>query len=164
MSTDNNRRAVQVRLAELPDAGVIAAVMREAFEEYRSLYTQQAFAATTPTSKQIEARMEEGPVWVAMHSGEIIGTVAGVPRDQDLYIRSMVVLPTARGAGIGESLLSVVESAARSAGHRRLILSTTPFLDRAIRLYERFGFRRSDEGPCELYGTPLFTMTKWLEP
>src|SRR5260370_227302 len=43
-----------------------------------------------------------------------------------------------------------------------MYLSTTPFLDRAIRLYERFGFQRSDEGPLDLFGTPLFTMTKRL--
>jgi hypothetical protein len=41
-------------------------------------------------------------------------------------------------------------------------LSTTPFLAFAIALYERFGFRRSDAGPRELFGTPLFTMTKDL--
>jgi short-subunit dehydrogenase len=40
-------------------------------------------------------------------------------------------------------------------------LSTTP-LTRAISLYEQYGFRRSDEGPNNLFGTPLFTMVKVL--
>lgn len=163
MGTESNSGAVKLRLAELADADKIAAVMREAFDEYRPLYTQQAFAATTPTSKQIEARMQEGPVWVAIHSGEIVGTVAAVPRGQDFYIRGMAALPASRGVRIGQALLGAVEGAARSAGHRRLILSTTPFLTRAIRLYERFGFRRSNQGPHDLFGTPLFTMIKWLE-
>jgi hypothetical protein len=44
-----------------------------------------------------------------------------------------------------------------------LLLSTTPFLSEAIKLYERSGFRRSTEGPRELFGTPLFTMEKQLK-
>lgn len=45
---------------------------------------------------------------------------------------------------------------------KRLYLSTTPFLTRAIALYERLGFVRTDAGPHDLYGTPLFTMEKML--
>jgi len=41
-----------------------------------------------------------------------------------------------------------------------MLLSTTPFLDDAIRLYQRFGFERIREGPHDLAGTPLFTMEK----
>jgi len=48
----------------------------------------------------------------------------------------------------------------RERGCKRLYLSTTPFLHSAIRLYERCGFRRTDEGPHDLFGTPLFTMEK----
>ena len=66
----------------------------------------------------------------------------------------------ARGERIGALLLTHVEEFARTEGCSRLFLSTTPFLDRAIRLYERFGFRRTLEGPHELFGTPLFTMEK----
>jgi GNAT superfamily N-acetyltransferase len=75
----------------------------------------------------------------------------------------MAVLPEARGHDIGELLLEHVERYAREQGCKRMYLSTTPFLDRAIRLYERWGFRRDDAGPHALYGTPLFTMVKTLE-
>lgn len=155
--------AIEIRSAEQSDAPAIAAVMLAAFEEYRPLYTPEAFAATTPTAERVEARMREGPVWVATKEGAIVGTVAGVSRGLDFYIRGMAVLPQVRGLRIGELLLQVVEAAATERGHRRLILSTTPFLDRAIRLYERLGFERSEEGPTDLFGTPLFTMTRLLE-
>jgi ribosomal protein S18 acetylase RimI-like enzyme len=74
----------------------------------------------------------------------------------------MAVRPTARGQRIGELLLAQVENFATAERFQRLFLSTTPFLDRAIRLYERLGFRRIDEEPQELHGTPLFTMEKFL--
>ena len=72
----------------------------------------------------------------------------------------MAVLPLARGGRIGALLLTHIEEFARTEGFSRLFLSTTPFLDRAIRLYERFGFCRTSAGPHELFGTPLFTMEK----
>ena len=45
---------------------------------------------------------------------------------------------------------------------RLVVLSTTPFLHPAIALYERCGFARTGEGPVDLAGTPLVTMTKAL--
>ena len=107
--------------------------------------------------------MNEGPAWVAVQDGRIVGTVAAVPRGEELYVRSMAVLPVARGEGIGEMLLGSVEEFAWAHEHTRLVLSTTPFLERAIARYEKWGFRRCDEGPHELFGTSLFTMVKELE-
>jgi GNAT superfamily N-acetyltransferase len=75
-------------------------------------------------------------------------------------MRGMGVVPDARGLGIGARLLEQVERWATDQGGVRIFLSTTPFLNAAIRLYERFGFRRTDEGPHDLSGTPLFTMKK----
>ena len=152
----------QIRIAAASEATQIASVLRQAFVEYESLYTAQAFAATTPSARQIEQRWDEGPVWVAALAGEIVGTVAAVSKREGLYVRSMALLPASRGKAIGWSLLEDVERFAYAQGCPCLFLSTTPFLLRAIRLYERFGFRRSAEGPQELFGTALFTMVKLL--
>ena len=151
---------IRIRLAETGDAGAIASLLLESFVEYEPLYTRDGFAATAITSKQIVARMGEGPVWVAVRGEEIVGTVSVVAKAESLYIRGMAVLPATRGERIGSLLLTRVEEFARTEGFSRLFLSTTPFLDRAIRLYQRFGFRRTPEGPPELFGTPLFTMEK----
>ena len=93
-----------------------------------------------------------------------MGAISAVPKSAGLYIRSMAVLPSARGYGIGYILLQSVEQFAIAKGYRRTFLSTTPFLHGAIRLYEHFGFQRNNDGPHELFGTPLFTMVKLLEP
>jgi putative acetyltransferase len=159
-----DRPNVQVRSASPEDAPAIASVLVAAFAEFEPAYTAQALAATTPTSEQISLRWNEGPVWVAVHDGAIVGTVAAVPKGERLYVRSMAVLPSARGQGIGGLLLRQVESFAAEGGYKTLFLSTTPFLTSAIGLYEHFGFKRTDEGPHDLFGTPLFTMVKNLEP
>jgi N-acetylglutamate synthase-like GNAT family acetyltransferase len=153
---------IVIRLAASSDASSIATVLRQAFVEFKPLYTPGGLAATTPTTEQIEARWDEGPVWIALLDGVIIGTVSAVPKGDSLYVRSMAVLPEARGHRTGERLLEQIENYAREHGLTRLFLSTTPFLDRAIRLYENYGFRRKNSGPQDLFGTPLFSMEKFL--
>ncbi|HET6893223.1 MAG TPA: GNAT family N-acetyltransferase [Pyrinomonadaceae bacterium] len=142
----------------------IASVLEASFAEYRSLYTDQGFAATTPTSDRVQSRMLEGPIWIALQDGAVVGTGSVVLRGEELYIRGMAVLPSARGLHLGERLLKQAEDFALAHHCKRLVLSTTPFLLRAIRLYEQAGFKRTDEGPHELFGTPLFTMVKDLSP
>ena len=144
------------------DASLISSVLETAFAEYRSLYTDRGFAATTPTSDQVERRLLEGPIWIALRDDETVGTVSVVLRGEELYVRGMAVLPASRGLHLGELLLKQVEEFALDNNCKRLILSTTPFLFRAIRLYERAGFRRTADGPHDLFGTPLFTMIKDL--
>jgi putative acetyltransferase len=152
-----------IRKAVINDSSAIAWVLRGAFIEYEPLYTPAAFLATTLHSDLIRGRWSEGPVWIAEQHGNIVGTVAAVPKTSGLYIRSMAVLPHARGQGIARRLLNEIENFAATHHHQRLFLSTTPFLHEAIRLYERFGFQRTDEAPHDLSGTPLFTMAKLLD-
>ena len=154
--------AIQIRLATLNDLASLASVIHTSFVEYRSLYTDKGFAATTPAFEQLLERFNEGPIWVATNDDGLLGTVSAVARGDDLYIRGMAVLPQARGLGLGVLLLKTAEDFALAQGYERLILSTTPFLSQAIRLYERYGFERTADGPHDLYGTPLFTMVKDL--
>lgn len=160
MSTDGNE--IEIRLSESSEAEHVAAVLRESFAEYEALYTPQGFAATTPTIEQVLNRFKEGPVWVAVIGGHIVGTVSAVLHADHLYIRGMAVLPMARGKRAGDLLLEEIERFAALSNQSCLVLSTTPFLIPAIRLYQRHGFRRTDEGVQDLFGTPLFTMQKLL--
>ena len=158
-----NEPNIHIRRAAADDAWSIESVLHASFVEYESSYTAEAFAATTPTYEQIQHRMSEGPLWVALQGEAIVGTVSAVPKSEAVNIRGMAILRTARGQRIGTLLLEQVEEYASGHGYKRLYLSTTPFLTRAIRLYERCGFQRSDEGPHDLFGTPLFTMVKTLK-
>jgi ribosomal protein S18 acetylase RimI-like enzyme len=152
---------VQVRRAETTDAPVVAAVLHEAFAEFRPLYTAEGFSATAVSPQVVIERMKAGPVWLALDAAGVVGTASAVAKESSFYLRGMAVLPAARGLRIGERLLQEVEAFARNQGHCRLLLSTTPFLAAAIRLYTRCGFRRC-EGTDDLFGTPLFTMEKAL--
>ena len=154
---------MKIRLATRSDAPAIANVILLSFQEYEESYTAEAFAATCPSSTEVERRLVEGPVWIAVEDETAVGTVSGVPDGKALLVRSLAVPPRSRGQGTGELLLDHVERYAYENGYTRLILSTTPFLTPATRLYERFGFRRSIEGPWDRLGTPIFTMVKELK-
>jgi GNAT superfamily N-acetyltransferase len=152
---------IQIRRATPADALAVSKVLHDSFVEFEPLYTPRGFAATTPNAQQVLARMEEGPVWIALHDRDAIGTIAAVAKGDSLYIRGMAVLPNARRSKVAARLLNEVERYAVENGCNRMFLSTTPFLDTAIRLYERFGFRRMN-GAHDLFDTPLFMMEKLL--
>jgi GNAT superfamily N-acetyltransferase len=151
---------IQIRRAEPQDVASVAEVLYESFVEYEGLYTPEGFAATTPNSEEVIVRMRQGPVWIALREDVVIGTVAAMVKGSSLYMRGMAVLPAARKLGVGARLLQQIESWASKQGCSCIVLSTTPFLTAAIRLYEEFGFRRVHEASQHLFGTPLFRMEK----
>lgn len=152
---------IQVRLAFVDEANAIADILREAFAEFESDYTPEAFAVVTPPPDEIAGRFDEGPIWVAVKNDEIVATVSAVPEPEWLYIRSMAVLPAAQGRGLGRKLLETVEAYAIEKGFERLFLYTTHFSSDAIKLYEKNGFRRGwDTSAEEWFGTPGLSMEK----
>ena len=158
-----NESLVVIRIATPDDATSIAAVLLQSFIEYKAVYTSGGFAATTPDTEEVRRRMTEGPTWVAVRDNEVMGTVSVVPSRERLYVRSMAVVPSARGQNIGVRLLRHIEDFAAANNYKRLFLSTTPFLLRAIKLYQQIGFVFTDEQIEDLYGTPLLRMEKKLE-
>lgn len=105
-------------------------MLQESFAEFTALYTDGGFAATALSSEYVLARMREGPVWVALRLGVLLGTVAAVVKAESAYIRGMAVLPPARGSGTGGALLQHVEDWAVSQGCARLALAPLHFLVR----------------------------------
>ncbi len=159
----NESRNISIRFAMQKDAESISAVLYQSFIEYKPLYTPEAFSVTTPDAIQVLKRMQEGPIWVALLNQKVVGTISGVEKNIGLYIRGMGIIPEARGNKIGWKLLEQVEAFAIEKEIKKLFLITTPFLERAICLYEQFGFQLSSEEPHELLGTLLFTMDKLIK-
>jgi hypothetical protein len=106
-AADDNRAGMvsaahlEVRRAGPEDAPAIAAVLHASFVEFKALYTEGGFAATTLGTEQVLTRMREGPIWVALREGAVMGTVAAVVKNESVYVRGMAVLPAARATGAG---------------------------------------------------------------
>jgi ribosomal protein S18 acetylase RimI-like enzyme len=65
--------------------------------------------------------------------------------DDEAAFRMLVVDPAGQGRGIGELLVRTCLERARTAGKRRMVLSTDRRMTAAQRLYERLGFARLPE-------------------
>lgn len=153
----------RIRLATKEDAASIHEVLRESFGPFEELYTAEAFGWTILNEDKVLDRFnDKGAIWTAEIGGVVVGTVSVVEEEDRLYIRSMAVALGARRRGIAGALVDEIERFAASRGLNRLYLYTTPFLDGAIRLYEKHGFVRGKDVDG-FFGTPLFEMSKELE-
>lgn len=95
-----------------------------------------------------------GTVTFAVHGGEY----AEIARPGEGEFRMLAVRPSARGRGVGETLVRECVDRARALGLERLVLSSHPMMHTAHRLYGRLGFVRTpdrDWRPVE--DVPLLT-------
>jgi ribosomal protein S18 acetylase RimI-like enzyme len=157
------RGNLRIRRAVSFDTASISSILFESFIELQPQYTQEGFWATACSPDHILARLEEGPIWVVLLNENMVGTVSVVARGQELYLRGMAVIPSARGSHIGRKMLQHIEQYAAKNGFAYLTLATTPFLTRAIQLYEHYGFQRISDEPEDYFGTPIYTMKKTVE-
>jgi len=151
------------RRAVPDDADGVLDCLRSAFEPFRARYTKPAYQGTVLTRESIAERFNTMTVFVAEDgSGTVIGTIAccRVTPEQGL-IRGMAVLPEWQGRGVAEQLVRCAENELRKNGCTSATLGTTEVLARAMRFYERMGYRRTGRS-SDFYGMPLHEYAKRL--
>jgi ribosomal protein S18 acetylase RimI-like enzyme len=82
------------------------------------------------------ARTEEGQI-----QGAACVTIYRVPTGLRAVIEDVIVDESARGQGLGESLVRHALEAARSRGAPAVTLTSNPRREAANRLYQRMGFK-----------------------
>ncbi|MBU8877079.1 helix-turn-helix domain-containing GNAT family N-acetyltransferase [Reyranella sp. MMS21-HV4-11] len=94
--------------------------------------------------------------WIAERNGEIAGSVflvrAGKTTGQ---LRMLYVEPSARGLGIGQSLVAACIEDARAKGYKKLMLWTNDILVSARKIYIAAGFRLIREEKHDSFGKKL---------
>jgi amino-acid N-acetyltransferase len=91
---------------------------------------------------------------VARQDGAVVGAVGFERHGEGALLRSLVVAPAARGAGLGDRLVRELTEAARRRGVRRFYLLTTT----AEAFFARRGFGKvaRDSVPAAIAATPEF--------
>ena len=152
-----------IRPALISDAEEIQSCLRVAFGDFLDSYSREAFLDTVPTVDNVRGRFHHMSLFVAEdRERKVIGTVAWYLKSpEEGYIRGMAVLPEWQGKGVAQDLMAAVEEDVRTHGCSRVSLDTTDPLQRAIRFYEKQGYRRT--GNIEdFFGMPLHEFTKDL--
>lgn len=86
--------------------------------------------------------------WLGLHGGDPSGCVLLFGATPTLAeFRRLWVTPSARGAGLGRTLVERVMAAARDEGYETLALTTPPWGEAGHRLYESLGFERTPPYP-----------------
>ena len=156
---------MSIRKATSADAEGILGCLRAAFEPYRESYTPDAYRDTVLTAESLDERLASMSVLVAVTpEGAIVGTLAhqGIGIDEG-HLRGMAVLPEYAGTGVAEQLLTRAERELRDLRCSRVSLDTTEPLRRAVRFYEKHGYRFSGR-ITGFFGMPLYEYAKELGP
>lgn len=131
---------------ETPDQPDVLRFLQKADERSASLYPAESrhgpdlTALMAPNVRFYVARIDG-------HAVGCGGYTLGL--DGSAELKRVFVNPDARGRGIGQSILSVIEGAARTEGVLQMQLETGVKSFEAIRLYKRLGYR--ERGPFGAY-------------
>ena len=83
-----------------------------------------------------------GRLYLALWDGEVAGCIGLKPWDAGrCELKRLYVRPAFRGRHIADALTRRILDDAREIGYERMLLDTLPFLQEAIALYKKHGFR-----------------------
>ena len=153
-----------IRLARPADCNGILDCLRAAFAPYQERYTPDAFLDTVLTPETIHKRISDMTVFVAENSKQqVMGTIAcKVVNDAEGHLRGMAVKPEYQRSSVAKQLLECAEQELRGLGCAVVTLDTTEPLDRAMRFYEKSGYRRTGR-ITQFFGMPLIEYRKSLK-
>ena len=155
--------AITVRRATPSDADGILACLRAAFAPFQSSYTPAGYLDTVLTPDTLASRFKTMSLFVAVaEEGRLVGTIACARAvNAEGHLRGMAVLPEEQGSEVAGRLLEQAEAELRALGCRRVTLDTTEPLKRAMRFYERHGYRPTGR-VADFFGMPLHEYAKAL--
>jgi ribosomal protein S18 acetylase RimI-like enzyme len=125
--------------------------------------------------RDVHRRAAHGEILVAVaaDAAEVLGTAtfvadageyADIARPGEGEFRMLAVRREGRGRGVGEALVRECLSRARTRGLKRMVLSSSPEMTTAHRLYRRLGFARTPTRDWEPFpGLALLTFALELD-
>lgn len=137
---------LEIRDATREDAATIASIYNQGIED-RSATLETQLRTPEERADWLATRGSRHPVLVAVdNTGAVVGWGSLNPfNPRPAYDHvadfSVYVDRKQRGRGIGDALLSALETRARTLGYHKLALAAFPTNAPGMRLYERHGFQ-----------------------
>jgi GNAT superfamily N-acetyltransferase len=117
--------------------------------------TFEAYVAG-PLSEFVRSAAARERLWIAERAGHIIGCIAIVAAaPQTAQLRWFLVVPSARGTGLGKWLLTEAITFCTDCGYSNIILWTVSALTAAGHLYRSAGFCKVEEKPGKMWGVEV---------
>lgn len=136
---------ISIRIIEEKDNRAAAALIRKTLEEFR--IPKQGTVYSDPTTDDLYTlfRSPRSVFYVAYRDDVLMGCcgvypTSGLPLDCAEPVK-FYVDGSARGMGIGRTLMQLSLDFAMQAGYAQLYLETFPDFSTAIAMYQKFGFR-----------------------
>jgi putative acetyltransferase len=155
---------IHIRPIQPADNPAIAAIIRNTLTEFGADRPGTAFYDTVTDDMYGAFQLPGSRYHVGLLDGRIVGgggiyPSAGLPPGICELVK-MYLTPDARGHGLGKQLLEASLAFAAQAGYRQVYIETMPELEKAVSIYERFGFHHLDHsiGNTGHYGCSLWLM------
>ena len=133
-----------IRTIRPGDNPILAKIVKDTLAEFGANHPGTVYYDST-TDALCELFQVSGSVYfVAELNHEIVGgggiyPTDGLPEDTCELVK-MYLLPQARGAGLGRTLIEKNLAWAKEAGYKKVYLETMPELKQALNVYAKFGF------------------------
>ena len=132
---------MELRRAVAADAGVVRALIREAYAKWVPVLGREP----QPMTADYDDAVRRHRIDLLYARGELAGLIELVLKDDQLLIENIAVKTACQGKGLGRHLLIHAENVAASAGVRVIRLYTNKLMTGNIRLYGRLGYRIDGE-------------------
>jgi len=135
---------IVIRNIRASDNPYLAKIVKDTLAEFGANHPNTVYYDPT-TDTLFEMFQKKGSVYfVAEMNGEIIGgggiyPTGGLPADTCELVK-MYLLPHARGAGLGRTLIEKCLASAKEIGYKQVYIESMPELKQALKVYAKFGF------------------------
>jgi len=136
--------ATLIRDIRPADNPYLSKIIKDTLAEFGANHPGTVYYDETTDSLYELFKKERAAYFVAEMNGEVVGgggiyPTDGLPADTCELVK-MYLSPSARGNGLGRTLIEKSLAFARETGYRQVYLETMPELKQALKVYAKFGF------------------------
>jgi putative acetyltransferase len=134
-----------IRTIQHDDNAALAKIIRNTLAEFGANHPGTVYYdPTTDHLFEVFSSTPDSIYFIAEKDGEMIGGAGIYPTDglpeATCELVKMYLKPEARGIGLGRALIEKCLSTAKEFGYKQVYLESMPELQKALSVYEKFGF------------------------
>lgn len=131
---------MEIKSAQLKDAGLIHHLMMQAFQEYESEIPPSS--ALDETLETLFSAMENGEKSLICYINQLpVGMVRYTVNEKFLYFYRLSVIPEKRGEGIGKKIVSALESESIKESVNEIHCKVRKDVRKNVSLYRCLGYK-----------------------